>query len=263
MKIIDIIKYIEHRYPCNTQMDFYNSGANIVNYDDTVKGILVCLDITKDAIEYAHKNDINLIISHHPFIFNSLKRINDNPLSKRIKLLIKYGISAYSIHTNFDVNLKYGMGKIVKDLLIDKTLIKKEKLLSECVVNKVKYGLGNVITLKKALSIDTIYNQLAKKFSIANDKMVLYSNKPNLSVKKLIIMPGSGSGEVDLVIKEKPDLLITSEIKHNQIVDLLEEDIAYINATHYGLEKVFIDCMSKFLKTKFKKNLLIYIDKKM
>ena len=261
MRIIDIIKYIEYRFPLNSQMDFDNSGANIINYNDKVMGILICLDITKDVIEYAYLNHINLIISHHPIIFNSLKKIDDDPLARRIKLLIKYGISAYSIHTNFDVNIKYGMGKTVKSMLFKNGLIKNEKLLSEFKVGKAKYGLGNIISLKKALSIDTIYNQISKTFSIAKDKMVLYLSKQYKSIKKLVIIPGSGSGEIDLVIKEKPDLLITSEVKHNQIIDLLQENISYINATHYGLEKVFVDNIYKFIKTKYKRNIYTYIDK--
>ena len=101
MKIRDIIKYIEKRYPSKSALDFDNSGANIVSYDDEVKKILVCLDISYNAIKYAIDNNVNFIVSHHPIIFNEIKNINDDTLSKKIRLLLSNNISAYSVHTNF------------------------------------------------------------------------------------------------------------------------------------------------------------------
>lgn len=263
MKVKNIIEYIEKRYPNNSQLDFDNSGANIVNFDDEVKGILVCLDITRDAIEYASRNSINLIISHHPIIFNEIRNIIDDPISKRIKLLLKYGINAYSMHTNFDANLKYGMGILAQNQLFGKKEIKKEDILEKYKVCDKNYGIGNIIYLNKPKKLNTIYNLISKKFNIDIEKMVLYSDKENKDIEKIIIVPGSGSSDVNLVLNEGADLFITSEIKHNQIIDLLEEGISYINATHYGFEKIFIDCIYRFLKLKFKLKIVTYFEEKL
>lgn len=259
MEIKELITKIENDFPICSAMSFDNSGANIVDYDDELIGIVVTLDVTIDAIEYAKKNDANLIISHHPIIFNEIKSINDDPLSKRIKLLNKYGISAYSCHTNYDSNLSNGMGINVLNKLFDNSLIEKHSILEKYKALNIDYGIGDIITLKKEMSFNDIKNVLIEKLNLDEKKISEY--KVNDSIKKLIIIPGSGSGSIDLVLEEKPDLLITSDLKHNQILDLTEFGISYINATHYGLEKVFEESFVKYLSSKTDKKIYIIKNK--
>ena len=47
-------------------------------------------------------------------------------------------------------------------------------------------------------------------------------------------------------------MLITSDLKHNQILDLKESNISYFDASHYGLENIFIDSFYRYL-SEFKK----------
>lgn len=258
LQIKDLTKLIEKRYPLDSQMSFDNSGANVVNFDDELKGVLLCLDVTLDVIDFAAKNNINLIISHHPIIFNEIKSINSDPLSIRLKLLIKHSISAYSIHTNFDVNLKYGMWTALKKLLFNKFDIAKEELLLKYAVGKNSYGLGNIVYFKNKVNFNEISNLLIDRLELDINKVSLYNFNDDKIVKKAIILPGSGSGELEQVITEKPDLFITSDLKHNQLIDLYDSKISYINATHYGLEKVFISYMYSFLKNTIKNKIFTY-----
>lgn len=246
MKIRDVVNQIEKDFPIVSMQDFDNSGSNVVNLDDELNGILVTLDITLDAITYASENNINFIISHHPIIFNKIRNLNDDPVSKRIKLLNKLDINAYSCHTNYDANLKNGMGVNLVSFLFNDAEIKDNKILEKFRINDVEYGIGNIITLNKEFSIEEIKSLIINKLNLDVDKISCYMC--NKTVKKLIIIPGSGSGEVDLAICEKPDLLITSDLKHNQILDLKESGISYFNATHYGLENIFIDSFYKYLR---------------
>lgn len=251
MKAYEITEYIEKTYPLNSQMDFDNSGPIVFNGEDDVTGILVCLDVTMQAIDFAINNNVNLIVSHHPMIFNEIKSINSDILSKRIKLLIKNSINVYSAHTNFDSNLKYGMGRILVNKLFSKSQIRSEEILEKYNVSWNKYGIGNIINLKSFVDFNAILNILKENLDL-KDFALSYYNFNSLPISKIIVIPGSGSGEIDLVISEKPDLLITSDLKHNHIIDLLDSGISYINASHYGLEKVFIEYMSKFIMKKYK-----------
>ena len=251
LKIRDVINKIEEDFPIESAMSFDNSGANIVDYDNELKNIIVCLDITIDAIEYANDNNANLIISHHPIIFNEIRNITDNPVSKRIKLLNKYGISAYSCHTNFDINIGSGMGINLLNKLFDTHDLLEHRYLETYKVNEILYGLGDIIVLKNKLSFSDILSMISEKLSIDYSKIVHYNF--NNSISKIIIVPGRGSSEIDMVVKNKPDLLITSDLKHNNIIDLMDEKISYINPSHYGLEKVFIDSFYEYLKSSFDK----------
>ena len=245
MKIRELINLIERDFPLNSAMSFDNSGANIVDYNVDLTGVVICLDITQSTIEYAKQNGANLIISHHPLIFNEIRNLNKDPVSKRIKLLNKYEISAYSVHTNFDSNLKRGMGISLINKLFDKSIISSQKILETYSVEGVDYGIGDITTFNKKLKFGEILTIIKSKLELSDEKISYY--KVNDDICKIITIPGSGSSEIDLVINEKPDLLITSDLKHNQILDLTEEGISYINATHYGLEKIFIESFSNYL----------------
>ena len=252
MKIRELINLIEKDFPINSAMSFDNSGANIVDYNSDLNGIVVCLDVTIATIEFAKQNGANLIISHHPLIFNEIRNLNDGPISKRIKLLNKYEISAYSSHTNFDSNLKRGMGISLNNKLFDKSLINSHKILESYTIDGTDYGIGDITTFNKKLNFDEILTIIKSKLELSDDKISYY--KVNDNISKIILIPGSGSSEIDLVIAEKPDLLITSDLKHNQILDLTEEGISYINASHYGLEKIFIESFSDYLANDLKIN---------
>ena len=245
LKITELINQIEYDFPIVSSMDFDNSGANVVDFDRELSGVLVTLDITLNAIKYANDNNINLIVSHHPIIFNKIRNLNDDPVANRIKLLNKYDISAYSCHTNYDVNLKNGMGTNLVNLLFDKTLIKEQGILEKYIVNDEEYGIGNIILFNKEYTFEELKNIFIEKLKLDNDKISFNVCKD--IIKKIVIIPGSGSSDVNLVIAEKPDLFITSELKHNQILDLKESNISYFNATHYGLENIFIDSFYKYL----------------
>ena len=252
MKTSEIIKKIEQYFPLNSAMSFDNSGANVVDSYAEVTGIVVCLDVTLQVIEYAKSKNVNLIISHHPLIFNEIQNLNDTPIARRIKLLNKYEISAYSVHTNFDVNLSYGMGKSLLNVLFDNSVIKEHSLLEKYLIDDTQYGIGDITTFNKKFTFDEILTIIISKLGLSIDKVSCYNL--NMDINKLIIIPGSGSSDVDLVINEKPDLLITSDLQHNQIVDLIEAGISYINATHYGLEKIFVKSFEKFLIEKLQYN---------
>ena len=247
MKIKDFIKTIDKTYPNISQMDFDNSGANIVDFDADIEGVLVCLDATLNAINYAHKNNLNLIVTHHPFIFNAIKNINDDPLAKRIKQLIKYNINIYSIHTNFDVNLKNGMAKILRNKLYKDSEIVKESFIVNYTIDSKKYGLGNIIVLKKPEKYVDLLDRIRTRLDVDYDKLSFYNVANEKLIKKIVIIPGSGSSDIDLVIKEKPDMVITSDLKHNQIIDLIDTGISYVDASHYALEKEFVPQIIKYL----------------
>lgn len=104
MKCSDLIKFMEELAPPHLAEDWDNVGLMVGSREDTVKGVMVCLDVTPEVIEAAEAAGANLIISHHPFIFKGLKRINGEDLKgKMIMDLIKKGINVYSAHTNLDV----------------------------------------------------------------------------------------------------------------------------------------------------------------
>lgn len=254
--------FLEKIYDKNLAYEFDNTGLNIManSLDVEVKNILICVDVIEEVIDIAVKNNVNLIISHHPITFKNFKNILDDSNSLKIKQLLNYGINCYSIHTNFDVKSEYGMADIVYNQF--NFLDVKNKYPIEKINDKD--GLGMFINFNNKISIEFLINCLVKNFGI-NEGHINYYSKNKLSdkfAKKIAILPGSGREYVNTIIEEKADIYISSDLSHHDLLYLYENNITYINATHYGFEKIFIYYMKQLLENYLNdnktNNILIY-----
>jgi len=117
MKIKELVNSFEEFAPVALQEDFDNSGLQIGNPENDIKGVLICIDITPEVIEEAIKNKLNMVVSHHPLIFSKLKKITGSDyVEKSIILAIKNDIAIYCGHTNFDQVINGVSGKICEKL---------------------------------------------------------------------------------------------------------------------------------------------------
>jgi dinuclear metal center YbgI/SA1388 family protein len=129
MKCIDIIDRIEDWAPRDIAWDRDNAGLQIGSAEREVKKILLTLDLTEPALDKAIELNCNLIITHHPLLFNPIKQIDtqNDPLSRLIEKLIKNDITLYSAHTNLDFTkdgVSYELAKVLglKDISFLKEL---------------------------------------------------------------------------------------------------------------------------------------------
>ena len=74
--IKDILNFFESFAPAETAMDFDNCGLLVGDKGTPVTKALVTLDITADVVSEAETMGCELIISHHPVIFQPIKRMN-------------------------------------------------------------------------------------------------------------------------------------------------------------------------------------------
>lgn len=104
MKLKTLIKKIETKYPLDLAYDWDNVGLLVGDFDMDIKKVLVTLEANEKVINEAIENKIDLIVTHHPFIFSKMNKINTADLKGRlIHKLIKNDIALYSMHTNFDI----------------------------------------------------------------------------------------------------------------------------------------------------------------
>ena len=137
MKVQDITTIIENFAPLSYQESYDNSGLIVGNKNDSVSGVLICLDCVEDIIDEAIATGCNLIIAHHPIVFTGLKKLNGKTYIERtIIKAIKNNIAIYAAHTNLD-NVENGVSfKIAEKIAVKncKILQPKQSLLSKIVV---------------------------------------------------------------------------------------------------------------------------------
>jgi dinuclear metal center YbgI/SA1388 family protein len=137
LKIREIIDCIEEVAPVSLQESWDNGGLLAGDPSDEAISALITLDVTEAVIDEAIAHGDNLIISHHPFIFSGLKKVNGKTETERILIkAIKNNIAIYAAHTNIDV-VKNGVSwMMARKLGLDdvKTLSNSKGLLKKLVV---------------------------------------------------------------------------------------------------------------------------------
>ena len=101
--IEDMIYIMEGIAPPNLAEKWDNIGLQVGQKDWIVNSVWIALDPLMEVVEAACQAQIDLLITHHPLIFNPLKSIDfDSPVGQIIKLASENRLSIFTAHTNFD-----------------------------------------------------------------------------------------------------------------------------------------------------------------
>ena len=102
MTVQDIFNFLNKKFPTDTACDFDNVGLLVGDPETEVQKAIIALDCTPNAIDTAVNTGAQLIITHHPIIFNPLKQVL---AGSAVYEVIKSGISVISMHTNLDIGI--------------------------------------------------------------------------------------------------------------------------------------------------------------
>ncbi|MBR1731918.1 MAG: Nif3-like dinuclear metal center hexameric protein [Ruminococcus sp.] len=231
-RIKDIIDFTESFAPLVSAMEFDNVGLLVGDKNEAVTKVVVALDITDEVIDEAKENSAELIISHHPVIFDPLKRIEKN---SAVYKLIKNDIAALCLHTNLDLSPVFGVNTCLAEAVGVKNC---EFVEGECLyigeLEKPALNRSFALTVKEALGCSGLRYTLGNK-----------------TVKRVAICSGSGGDLAVLAAEKGADALLTGEIKHHEILDADRTGIAVVDAGHFRTEDIVIEPLCKKLGKEF------------
>ena len=103
MKCSEIIKLMEKVAPPEYACNWDNCGLLVGRKDKEVKKIMVALDATRNVIDQARIQNVDMLITHHPMIFSGMKKVTyDDFIGRKVMMLVANDISYYAAHTNMD-----------------------------------------------------------------------------------------------------------------------------------------------------------------
>lgn len=246
MILNDILKKIESKYPLEIQYSWDNSGLNIGDKGQDVRNILLTLEITEKTVDEAIEKNIDLIISHHPFIFSKLNKINNDDIKgKLIYKLIKNSVSVYCMHTNYDLAFEGLNDYFMKLIGANTTSILEVEGSLNSYEDGNNYGLGRVGNLSKEVSIEGFISYLKEKLQISH---LRYIGDENKRIKNIAVVTGAGAEFFEKAKDMGVDLFISGDMKYHQAMDALEMGISVIDCGHYGSEHIFVDSIKEFLE---------------
>ncbi len=242
VKTDTIIKEIEKLAPIETAQNWDNSGWQIFLGKEETKKIMLCLSITPGVIAQAIEQGCDLIISHHPVIFNPIKKITNTTVNENIIIeAIKNDIQIYSSHTNLDI-----ANGGVNDILC-------ERLGIEVIETKCD-GFVKIAKLPEPIDMDSFILKLKISLNASKIKMINPNNKQ--FVQTIAVCSGSGGSFVSEL--HDADVFITGDIKYHNALDV--HDIVLIDAGHFETERIILQALKNMLE-KITKDIVVAKEK--
>lgn len=228
-KVKDIVSYLDSKYApaLASSFDIGKIGLQFGSYEAVVTKALITLDGSSEVVKEALDNGAQMLICHHPFMFNSLLSLNyDSPMGQKMLNVMQNKLNIFAMHTNFDVSCE-GMNDILANILgLTKVHAEKEEIDSE---SFLRVGYVNPVPLQ----------DFAKHVKVCfNEPMVRVVGDMNKTIKKVGIVGGAGSSELFKAIRQGCDVLVTGEIRHNNAIDALDYNIAIVEVSH-SVERLF------------------------
>ncbi len=247
VKVKDIFQEMDQWAPFETQMDFDNAGFLVGRGDQTVRKILVSLDITESVVDEAEQWGADLIVSHHPVIFHPVKRITDEtPTGRTLLSLVESGISAICAHTNLDA----AQGGVNVCLAQTLGLTGLEQLHQDGVDrNGQPYGVGRVGNLNwnNSPSPEEFAAYVKEKLQAAGVRFAS-GGKP---VRRVAVGGGSCGSMLSDALAAGCDTFVTADVKYDQFLQAQALGITLMDAGHYATENVVCPKIVQYLALKF------------
>jgi dinuclear metal center YbgI/SA1388 family protein len=227
----DIFEKLCELAPLDLQMSFDNAGFLFGRENTNVTKALLSLDVTADVIDEASALGAELIISHHPLIFNPIKSVTDEKLLR----LGERKIAVISMHTNLDI-AEGGVNDV----------------LMAALGAKVSGGLdsdncGRFGVLPEPMSMSE-FLPYCKGVLSTNGLRYYDSGRP---VYNLAVMGGSGGGSIHDAVEHGCDTYLTADIKYHEFLEAKELGINLIDGDHFCTENLVIPVLAEKLSATF------------
>lgn len=249
--LTEIMSFLEQLAPKELAESYDNVGLLVGSTKKDINKVLITLDADEKVSDEAKKLGADLVISHHPLIFNPLKRItDDDSISRTVISFIKNDIPLYAMHTNFD-SVKYGLG----DLFLDKIAETKNRYAIE---GDSENGIGRIADLCTKTTLFELLEKIKNAFNLPNVRYI----GENKTIETIAVCNGGGASLVYDAKKMGADLFISGDIKYSQARFAYENDLAFIEIPHYSAEIIFCDFVKGILKEEFGEKIKIFTSDK-
>jgi len=246
MNVGDVLNFINELAPWKYAEQWDNVGLMVGSRTSIVKKILLCMDVTSKVIDEAISQKADLIVSHHPFLFSKLNRVDlDTMKGLQISTLIKNDICVISAHTNLDVAVGGVNDTLAMILGLTNCEILKSYIPEGC---NFDMGIGKVGELTSQLSFEEFIITVKKNLHIDNFRLI--GVKPT-DVKKVAVFCGSFDDDLDSVKRHNVDILVTGDIKYHTALDAREMGLCILDVGHFASEHIIVNKLEDIFKNRF------------
>lgn len=243
MQLKTIGDQLEAYIPSRYASSWDNVGWMVGPLSAPLRGVLLCVDVTAPVLERALQNDLNLILSHHPLLFEPLSRLlGSHPLHRIVMDAVREDVGVYSVHTNADA-MPGGLNDLFADSL---DLLDTEPIRP--MEDDPEAGLGRVGRLGESLSLGQLEDRLREQFDLTHMQSL---GEEDRSVRTVAVCTGSGGDFVGKSLAERADCYVTGDVDHHEAMEAQSFDLPLIILDHYEMETLFLPFAESIWREQF------------
>jgi GTP cyclohydrolase I len=241
----DIIMLLDEIAPFSTAEDWDNPGLQVGFPSDEIKKALISLDPAIDALKKAKDVNAQLLLTHHPLIFNRLSNINSAVYpGDVISEALQSRISIVAFHTNLDA-AKGGINDILAGIIGIQNI---GPLIKNPASDDALDGMGRIGDLADAMPLSTVVRMLMDALGLQGAMVLGAQDK---MIKKVAVLGGAGGEEMLRAAEQGADLYITGDIRHHEALIARRLGLALIDGGHFHMEKAAMNLFASKLRDKF------------
>ena len=245
-EVKDIFAFLDKIAPFRIQEGFDNAGFLAGRGNRNVTKLLVPLDITEEVAEEAERWGAELIVAHHPVIFQPVKSVTDETVTGRILLrLLEGGVAAICAHTNLDA-AEGGVNSCLAQAL-ELTDIGSLQQAGEDDQGR-PYGIGRTGTVHRPGLNAAQYAAFVKERLGSASVRFTDGGRP---VRKVAVGGGACGSMLDDALHAGCDTFVTADLKYNQFLDAKAMGLNLLDAGHFPTENVVCRPLAEQLSAAF------------
>ncbi|MBQ7037901.1 MAG: Nif3-like dinuclear metal center hexameric protein [Clostridia bacterium] len=228
MTVQDIYTLLKQKAPIELAEERDNVGLLVGDATAEVSTVVVALDVTDAVIETAVQNKAELVITHHPVIFDPLKTVTAD---SRVHRLIRAGISVISMHTNADKTVGG-----VNDCLAEKLGLSDVEIAPD--------GMCRIGKLSASMTAEVFASYVSQCLDTA------VRVKAGTDMIRTVALCGGGGAAMVLPLLDVADAALTGEVKHHEWLSV-PSDKTLVDGGHYATENAITDRFCEWLQEDF------------
>ncbi len=228
MTVQDIYTFLEQKAPITLAEEWDNVGLLVGDATAEVSSVVVALDVTDEVIETAVQHKAELVITHHPVIFDPLKTVTADSIVYR---LIRAGVSVISMHTNAD---KAEGG--VNDCLSEKLGLSDVEVAPD--------GMSRIGKLPASMTAEVFASYVSQCLDTA------VRVKTGSDMIRTVALCGGGGADLVLSLLDTADAALTGEAKHHEWLSVPPAK-TLVDGGHYATENAVTDRFCEWLQPAF------------
>ncbi len=225
MTSYELYEKLSERFPESLSCEWDNDGIAVSSGPVcNVEKVLVALDATEGALEYAASNGFDTVVTHHPMIFKGVKNVTpETNVGRKIIFAIMNGITVMAFHTRLDAAVG-GVNDALCDVLG----------ITDC----LPYGNAECPDMGRIGRVEDItVSEFFKRVKKALDSTCrCYTACKDDVCSKIAVLGGSGKDFVYEAKEAGADVIVTGEASYNFLLDAAENGISVITAGHFETE---------------------------